>query len=141
MIKSKWILLFIILGFAIVFIKMPLGKKNEDPGLPINWVPFSTGIAIAQTEKRPVFLYFHADWCGYCKKMERETFKNPLVSAHLNAGFIAIKVDYDHEKEIANKLGVRGLPTVFIMDAKGESKGPIPGFISAKKLLTLLENP
>ncbi len=139
MMKSRGLVLLVILGVALVAVKMMSGEKMEEKGTRINWVPFSTGMAQAKSENKPLFLYFHADWCGYCKKMEKETFRDRSVKACLDAGFVSIKVDFDTQKALAKKLGVRGLPTIFILDARGRTSGPIPGFISAKQLLKLLE--
>jgi len=54
---------------------------------------------------------FYADWCGPCRKLA------PLLASISNkhAGKILVgKVNVDHERELAAKEGVRGIPDVRI---------------------------
>ena len=39
------------------------------------------------------FVDFSTSWCGWCKKMDRETFTDPVVVAILNKYYIPVKFD------------------------------------------------
>lgn len=39
------------------------------------------------------FVDFYTSWCGWCKKMDRETFTHPLVVKILNTYYIPVKFD------------------------------------------------
>ena len=39
------------------------------------------------------FVDFYTSWCGWCKKMDRETFTNPIVAKILNTYYIPVKFD------------------------------------------------
>lgn len=39
------------------------------------------------------FVDFSTSWCGWCKKMDRETFQDPVVSAILNQYYIPVSFD------------------------------------------------
>ena len=39
------------------------------------------------------FVDFYTSWCGWCKKMDRETFSNPVVAKILNTYYIPVKFD------------------------------------------------
>lgn len=43
--------------------------------------------------KKLYFIDFSTSWCGWCKKMDRETFADPVVSAILNKYYIAVHFD------------------------------------------------
>ena len=62
-------------------------------------IPWSTDIEDAlqrATENgQPVLMEFTADWCGYCKKMEKTTFTDPDVAQRISRNFVAVKVDAD----------------------------------------------
>jgi thioredoxin-related protein len=104
----------------------------------IRWQSYSSGMKFAETQNIPIFLHFYADWCRYCDKMAKETFQENTIIEFLNSNFVSIKVNYDTEKELAKKYQVRGLPTTFVIDSKGERLGPIPGYLSEKMLLEML---
>ncbi len=103
------------------------------PGLclaeAIHWVDYDKGMAMAKKENKPVYLHFFADWCGYCRKMERETFSREEVAEGLNGDFISIRVNADHDSSLARKYGVTGLPDNRFLDADGKQIYRIPGYM------------
>ena len=104
----------------------------------IDWHTYESGMARSRFEKKKVFLYFHADWCGYCAEMDRKTFKDPAVIAALNRSFIPIRVDSDRETAVASLFRVKGLPfSVFLTDA-GDKIAHVPGFIPSDQMLKIL---
>jgi len=105
----------------------------------IKWYAYNEGMALRKNKKKRVFLHFYADWCYYCKKMAKETFHDPSVVSFLNENLIAIKVDVDKEKKIASNYGVRGLPTTWILEEKGDKIGPLLGYIPPGKFILMLE--
>src|SRR5204862_6632909 len=46
------------------------GGLAFEPGPP----PFATVLAKARAEKKVVFVDFTTEWCGWCKKLEQDTF-------------------------------------------------------------------
>lgn len=67
---------------------------------------FDQTIATAEV---PVLVDFYADWCGPCKIMA------PALDtlAHDHQGEILIlKVDTDREQRLAQRFGIRGIPTL-----------------------------
>ena len=104
----------------------------------IDWHTYESGMARSRFEKKKVFLYFHAEWCGYCAEMDRKTFKDPAVIAALNRSFIPIRVDSDRETAVASLFRVKGLPfSVFLTDA-GDKIAHVPGFIPSDQMLKIL---
>ena len=43
--------------------------------------------------KKMFFIDFSTSWCGWCKKMDRDTFSDPVVSAILNKYYIPVHFD------------------------------------------------
>ena len=105
----------------------------------ISWVSFDNGVAMGEKQKKKVFVTFMANWCGYCKKMDREAFSNTEVINYINANFVPIKVDTDKEKALGMKYGVQGLPTHMFLSETGESLGTLPGYIETDKFLVVLK--
>ena len=101
------------------------------------------------------FIDFYTSWCGYCKKMDKETFTNPTVAKIMNKYYYPVKFDAESSKtftwfgksygpgqgrrnnthEFAR--GVRGYPTFGIYRADGTPVQAIPGFIPAKDFIII----
>lgn len=107
-------------------------------GNQINWHTYDEGMAKARQSGKNIVFYFHADWCTYCVRMQKETFAHDSVIDFMNTKVIAVKVDVDKEKQIARSFGVRGLPATVLLMRNGDQVGPVPGFIDPKKYLAML---
>ncbi|MCJ7615274.1 MAG: thioredoxin fold domain-containing protein [Desulfobacterales bacterium] len=105
----------------------------------IKWYTYKQGIELSKIEGVKIFLYFYADWCTYCKKMEKETFNDDSVVSYLNDNFISIKVNSDRDTKTALDFGVRGLPSSWFIEKNGERISNLPGFIAADILLNVLK--
>ncbi len=113
-------------------------KKSAQEG--INWYAYKDGMNQGKKNEKKIFINFRADWCGWCRKMENDTFKNPLIVSYLNKNFISIKVDTDKRKDLASKYGVSGLPLSWFIEGDGEPIGSRPGYIDAEMLLSILKS-
>jgi len=70
---------------------------------------------------KPVLLDFTADWCGYCKVLDRTTFSHPAVIAEL-ARFEAFKVDVSTSagRKLVRRYDVPGPPLILVFDSGGK---------------------
>lgn len=66
----------------------------------INWIDFEDLPSHQAQNPKPMFIYIYADWCVYCKKMEKVTFKNKDNIELLSKNFYTLKVNLETEKEI-----------------------------------------
>jgi len=58
--------------------------------------------AAAANEKHPkkIFVDVYTNWCGWCKKMDATTFKDPEVVNILNSKFYAVKLNAEQKESI-----------------------------------------
>lgn len=70
-------------------------------GNPVEWWPWSEE-AFAEAARRdvPVLISIGYATCHWCHVMARESFSDPETAAHLNAGFVAIKVDREEHPDV-----------------------------------------
>jgi thiol:disulfide interchange protein len=72
-------------------------------------------------EKKPVYIEFTADWCGYCKKYERETL-NTAEGQRILQKVIFIQANYDQNRSLANQYGFTGIPAGVLLKADANGK-------------------
>lgn len=78
-------LLFILMILSLQSIN---AQKNE-----VKWVSFETLDETLKKETKPVVIYFYTDWCVYCKKMDRNAFRDPEIISALNQNYHAVKMN------------------------------------------------
>jgi thiol:disulfide interchange protein DsbD len=82
-------------------------------------------LAAAKAASRPVMLDFYADWCVYCKQLEKETFPDPAVQAALAEG-VVLKADVtandDADKALLARIGIPGPPAMIFWGADGTER-------------------
>jgi len=104
----------------------------------INWHTYKEGMELGKKGRKKVFLYFYADWCGYCRDMEKITFKDQSVIDVLNSRFIPVRVNADKEKGAASSYNIRGLPSNWFITENGENISNLPGYIPPNILFPIL---
>lgn len=88
----------------------------------------------ARTEEKAMLIQIGASWCGFCHKMEKETYQNPKVIKHVNSCFIPIHVDADQNAELVEAIGVSGLPTTVIITPQLKIVKKISGYVAAREM-------
>lgn len=122
------------LYFISLWICSPAFSMNS-----IKWQTYKEGMELGKKVRKKVFLYFYTDWCSYCKDMEKITFKDQSVIDILNSRFIPVRVNADKEKGAASNYNLKGFPTNWFIDEKGEGISALPGYIPPEKLSFILK--
>jgi len=93
---------------------------------------FKAAQAQAEKEDKALLVDFTgSDWCGWCIKLVDEVFKHDEFKKGVADKYVLVELDYPRDKsklseatlkqneELKNKYGIRGFPTILIMDAEG----------------------
>ena len=120
--KNKTTVLFIILIIVIIVvfvvsrgIDSDAGHSSQKLSSDFDWEKsYAVAIDKAKKENKPLFVMMSATWCGWCKKLEKETLSDATVRQSLKP-FIAVKV-YEND-EINRKFGYEGYPTLAFIDS------------------------
>lgn len=100
---------------------------------------WSTVLEKAKKEKKMIFLDGYATWCGPCKTMDAETYKDQAVADYYNANFINVK--YDMEKGegpmLAERYLVTAFPNLIFIDTEGVMLHRGIGFMDADEFVGL----
>ncbi|MEM7381678.1 MAG: thioredoxin fold domain-containing protein, partial [Bacteroidota bacterium] len=132
----------------------------------IEWISFEQLEDSLSVKPKKVFIDFYADWCAYCKKMEKAAFKDSKVLSTLKRDYYAIKLNAETtdtitfgggtytNKELGKKrnptheipllLASRknypfSLPAIVILNEKFEVTDRYFEYLSPKQLKKVLE--
>ncbi len=86
----------------------------------------------AAAKKIPIVANFSgSDWCGWCIKLDREVFAKEEFLSYAKDNLVLLNLDFparskqdkaiaDQNKALAAKFGIKGYPTILILDATGK---------------------
>jgi len=108
--------------------------EHEAPNGKLSWVTdYNLALEQAKEEHKHVFLFFTgSDWCGWCKKLNREILTTNEFGQYAQDKLILVELDYprqtpqSYEVRVQNKMlesrySITGFPTVVVLDYTGKS--------------------
>jgi thiol:disulfide interchange protein len=98
---------------------------------------YQEALLISKKTGKQIFLFFHADWCHWCEKMERETLSKAEVKQALS-NYIVYFVDTGKEPSVSRKYVTRGIPTYVITNHTERVLKRGSGYRSSKDFTTWL---
>lgn len=142
-----WLLFFTALQFNIS--PEPLEQRER-----IRWMSVSDVEQAFQREPRPILMYMHTSWCGWCRKMERSTFRHSGLVRYVNEHYYAVSFDGEyrqpvtfngktyryqasekiHELTLYLTRGEPAFPTIVFLNGPEGNPSPLAGYLTAKQL-------
>ena len=158
--KRDKIIVLVILVILIFFVSIGLYFKTNQQNmeaveeikpLVFTWLPYNEGLLKAEKESKYVLIYFYTNECGWCKKMEQETYFNEEVKKILSDNFVAIKINARSknkvvengkeisERELAIMYQVSGYPTTWFLESNHSRIAPLPGYAPAEQFVPVIK--
>jgi thioredoxin 1 len=132
---------FAILAVLMITSSFSFGQQNNKP-VTKNSVTFIEGASKTAFKKAAqkggyVFVDLQAKWCGPCKLLKAKVFTDKKVADYFNSHFVNLSIDVEKGDgpELAKKWHLEGLPTLLIVDAKGNVIKRSVGYMDAESLL------
>jgi thiol:disulfide interchange protein DsbD len=132
----KYIISILIIIVSVYFL---IPSKAEKP----NWIVFNEEAYQKSLENgEKVVIDFYADWCIPCKELDKLTFSDKKVLEEFK-NFTLYKVDMtvtvsETNEKLRKKFNILGMPTVLLIDSKGNEVKRITGFVNAQEFLNYL---
>ncbi|MCI4666760.1 MAG: thioredoxin family protein [Bacteroidia bacterium] len=138
------------------------GFTPKEEAEKVEWIGIEEAVKLSEKDGKKIIVDLYTDWCGWCKKMDRETFNNSKVAALINEHYHAVKFNPEKVKEITLKgrtykyllnsngrggtnefayrlaNGKLGYPTIAILDADASRLTAISGYKKAKEFLPII---
>lgn len=152
--------LTIITSISLVFI-LVLFQSFEQKSVPttLKWISFEEAVALQSKEPRKILIDVYTDWCGWCKKMDKQTYTDESVIQHLNDKYYLVRLNAEQKEDIvykdkvfkykteykANELAVSLLngqmsyPTTVFLDENMNMLTVVPGYLTPKDLNPILK--
>lgn len=153
--KNK-LILFLLVCTTLWSSSVVFGQVDSKSSDEINWMTWSEVEEALKTEKRKIFVDVYTDWCGWCKQMDKTTFKDKEIISYINDNFYAVKFNAEQKETITLdgkkykfiKSGKRGYnqlaadllkgrlsyPSIVFLNDDLSLIQPIPGYLDAQKM-------
>ncbi len=142
----------------ILLLTLPLVPANAQE---VAWMSWEEAVEKANSDDSPkkMFIDVYTDWCGWCKKMDRDTFQDPEVAAYMSENYYMVKLDAEQKEPIAfagntynfvpsgrrgyHQLaaallqGQMSYPTVVFLDENLKMLSRVPGYKKSEEFLKI----
>lgn len=130
---SKWLISALIFTTVIIYC---IGTAIAGG---ISWEnSLEKGLQLAKQNNKPIMVDFYTDWCGWCKKLDSDTYSNTKVQA-LADKFICVKVNGDKDRANTAKYGVNGYPTIVFLSSEGKEIDRNVGYTIPEELTKTMQ--
>ena len=116
----------------------------------VHWRDLDAALAEAKSSNKIIVADVYTDWCGWCKRMDRDTYSKPDVQAYLDKSFVPVKLnaeaatrvhyakgEYSY-RELAAGFGINSYPTTLFLAPDGKHLASAPGYMKAADFLSVL---
>ena len=160
------VMILALVGVAIGFL-IPIGKPEKqepfskgEPQKP-QWLndDYNDAVSKAKEENKDIFVMFTGAWCPPCRALKKEILSTEEFEKHTQNKFIYLNLwippppEHDEAlsekhfpsketEELMNKYGVKGFPTIILMNTDGYDYGKLryDGNTTVKSFLKEMDN-
>ncbi len=140
--------------FALALVALPAAAQTDASVIPASapgWLAMAPAVAQSRAEQKVMLVHAYAVWCGWCERMDRETYTDSTVQAYVAEHFVATRIDLENQTEIpffehtmtmaalGRAFGVAGTPTTVFVGPDGQPITKIAGFRDAPTLLLVMQ--
>jgi thioredoxin-related protein len=146
---------------SLSFVVAGVAAMAQAPKATVKWYTLEQAIELSKQNPKKIMIDVYTDWCGWCKKMDSETFSNPVIAKYLTDHFYPVKFNAEQKGNVVfqgktfkyvDQGGGRGyhelaaallknqlsFPSIAYLNEKLEFLGAIPGYRDAKQFEPLI---
>jgi len=116
----------------------------------VQWRDLGAALDEAKASNKIIVADVYTDWCGWCRRMDKDTYSKSDVQAYLNQSFVPVRLnaeaatrvhyaggEYSY-REVAAGFGINSYPTTLFLAPDGKHLANAPGYLKAEDFLTIL---
>lgn len=120
-------------------IKKTSQKTASSNQAQIEWIySLDEALSKSKAEGKTIMIDVFADWCGWCTKLDEDTYSSPEV-VELSKNFINLKIDSDNNlkdyKILREKFNITGFPAILFIDGEYNLVHRIGGYVGADRFI------
>jgi thioredoxin-related protein len=127
----------------------------------VQWMTFEQMQEAQKKSPRKVIVDIYTDWCGWCKKLDKDVYGNPYIAEYINRNYYAIKFNAEKNgpvifkgetyalKDINPKKQTHSLalklmnnraayPATALLNENLELYSTVPGYMEVKEFEAML---
>lgn len=91
-------------------------------------------VDLAHQSDRMILVSVGAEWCHYCKKMEKEVWKEHSIVRLVQNHYVPLKLSDERHQELVQTLQVQAYPTTLVFMSDRRLIARLEGFVGAEKM-------
>ena len=126
----------------------------------VRWITIEEAEKLNREDPKKIMVDVYTDWCGWCKKMDAETFNHPVIAKYINENYYAVKLNAEgreaitfngttykfvpqgsrgyHELAAGLLSGKMSFPSIAYLNEKLQLLGAVPGYMTPVTIEPLL---
>jgi thiol:disulfide interchange protein len=91
---------------------------------------FANAMKQAKKEKKIIMVDYYTTWCGWCKRLDRDTYSSDELGKYADENIISLKLDAEKGEGmgLAKKSGISGFPTIIFYNGDGKEIYRVVGY-------------
>jgi thioredoxin 1 len=120
---------------AVALPSAPPPIVSEDHGkLPWFEGTYEDALQEAKSKNKLVFIDLWTTWCGWCKRLDKDTYSDDSVAAEMK-DIVCFNIDAESKAGVplAKKFNVRGYPALILLSPDGSYRDQIGGYLKPEE--------
>ena len=125
----------------------------------LTWLTFEQAVELQAKSPKKIIIDVYTDWCGWCKKMDKNTYTNDSVIKQINENYYLVKLNAEQKEDIKFKdktftfkpeykshelavsllSGQMSYPTTVFLDEDFNILTVVPGYLTPKDMNPILK--
>jgi thioredoxin-related protein len=124
---------------------------NSGSGGDLNWTNYTEGVRQASAANKKILVDVYTDWCGWCKKMEKDTYSDEDIKSYLTENYILVRLNAESDAketvrneemtqaDIAKAYRVTGYPTTVFLSSDCQPITYVSGYMKPAEFMPVLK--